>query len=389
MRIAILTLNRGRGSGAVARHEAASLAAAGHHTTLLHAGEMIPVPGVESRSVALHSAVLPVHEYLPATTRRQRAVPTMPIGMARRYIADYVAALDSLHDVDMILAHHATITAVAARAVARSRGIPYAVFAHGTGIEPRHHGGFADALWRDVQQAIVDADDVLVTTPYVRDTLVLPLVGRPVTDFTLIPCGVDTAPISLQERARVAAKYHLPNRYVVCPGALTEAKGPLNVARASVQFADVAPVVYLGDGDMRSEIAATSGEGCRLLGYVPEEDKDPLIAQADLLVAAPNKREHFGIIYAEAMAYGVPPVAYRGGGVPDVVGPEAGILVERDPAALGRAVRLLLEDAPRRSTMARLGRRRATELFDKEAVATRFVAWAEKTATGTRGVVVG
>ena len=312
----------------------------------------------------------------------------MPVGMARRYVADYVAALDDLGEVDLIVAHHATITAIAARAVARSRGVPYAIFVHGTGIEPRHLGGFPDSLWSEVDHAIVDADDVLVTTPYVRDTLVIPLVDRPGTDFTLVPCGVDTAPISLQERARVVAKYNLPNRYVVCPGALTDAKGPVNVARASTHFADIAPVVYLGDGDMRAQVAASSSDGCRLLGYVPEEDKDPLIAQADLLVAAPNKREHFGIIYAEAMAYGVPPVAYDGGGVPNVVGTEAGVIVERDPDALGRAVRLLLDDPPRRAAMARLGRRRAKQLFDRDAVAARFVSWAEQIAARDRRAVV-
>ena len=72
-----------------------------------------------------------------------------------------------------------------------------------------------------------------------------------------------------------------------------------------------------------------------------------MIRSASILCAAPEKKEHFGIIYAEALAAGTPPVAYSGGGVSSVVSPESGMLTERNSAALGNAVRGLLEDPER------------------------------------------
>lgn len=56
------------------------------------------------------------------------------------------------------------------------------------------------------------------------------------------------------------------------------------------------------------------------------------------LAAAPEKKEHFGIIYAEALAGGTVPVAYEGGGVASIITKDVGVLTDRDPVALGDAI---------------------------------------------------
>ena len=74
------------------------------------------------------------------------------------------------------------------------------------------------------------------------------------------------------------------------------------------------------------------------MGFVPTEDKTRLINAATLLTAAPEKKEHFGIIYAEALAGGTPPVTYTGGGVPSIVTPDASassLSVEARPPRVG------------------------------------------------------
>ncbi len=45
------------------------------------------------------------------------------------------------------------------------------------------------------------------------------------------------------------------------------------------------------------------------------------------IFALPSEKEGFGLVYAEAMAAGRPCVAARAGGAPEVVGPDAGLLV--------------------------------------------------------------
>ena len=71
------------------------------------------------------------------------------------------------------------------------------------------------------------------------------------------------------------------------------------------------PTIFIGAGELQTELEnASSKERGRFLGFVSAEDKAELINGATLLVAAPEKKEHFGIIYAEALAGGTPCVAY-------------------------------------------------------------------------------
>ncbi|MCP3975645.1 MAG: glycosyltransferase family 4 protein [bacterium] len=377
MHVAVMTLNSGRGSGVVARKQVQALLERGHRVTYMHPAMTDGVPGADNRDIRLHSNVMPVHEYLPVHDENQRRVSSMPTGMATRYAADYVAALADLGPVDLILAHHATVTAVAARAVARARGIPYVVFVHGTGIEPRFSGGFTDAIWRNIAGAVAGAAGVIVTTPYVRDKLTTPLIDLPLDRFEVLPCGVDLDEFRPDDGVSIRQKYDLPERYVISPGALTYSKGPQNVVAASRFYSDLAPTVFAGDGDLACQVAGELGDRGRLLGYVSHEDKAALISNATILTAAPVKREHFGIIYIEALAAGTPPVAYAGGGVDSIVSPCVGSLTARAPRDLGIEIRRLLLADERRRLMGIAGRVRAESLFDQRQIGTRFVDWIE------------
>jgi glycosyltransferase involved in cell wall biosynthesis len=376
MNVAVVTLNRGRGSGVVARHQVRALLARGHDAYLVHSGEgsgELPV-----HEVPLSLEVLPVHEYLPSEHDRQQPVSTMDAEMADWFIGDFDAALRSLAPApDFIIAHHANITAVAGQRAAEHIGIPYVLFVHGTGIEPRHHGGYADEIWDQIAEAMWEANGIIVTTEYVRDELVRPIVDLPLDRFQIIPGGVDLDAYRPGTGDEVRLRYELPESYVISPGALTELKGPQNVVAASKEYADLAPTIFLGDGDLRESLETEMGDRGRFLGYVPEADKEALISAATMLVAAPEKLEHFGMVYAEALAAGTVPIAYDGGGVGAIVNPEVGVLTERRPQALGAAVRMLLEQPDRRAIMAGAGRIRAESRFDERALGDQLVDWVE------------
>jgi len=338
------------------------------------------MPGVDYREVVPSCGVLPVHEYLPRHDGPQQAASKMPESMAGSIIDDFERAIDAIDHFDVIVAHHANLSTAAVARVARRRDIPYVVFTHGTGIEPRHHGGYADAIWEEIATAVAGAAGVLVTTEYVRDQLVLPLVPIPLDRFVILPCGIDLQEFRPTRQGRMRDKYGLPDRYVICPGALTELKGPQNVVAASSQYSDLAPTVFIGDGDLRERLESELAGNGRFLGFVSERDKAGLINEATILTAAPKKREHFGIIYAEALAAGTVPVAYGGGGVDSIVTPHVGVLTDRNPLALGAAIRDRLENPVKTQLMSIQARRRAATHFDNDVLSRRFADWLTEVA---------
>jgi glycosyltransferase involved in cell wall biosynthesis len=81
-------------------------------------------------------------------------------------------------------------------------------------------------------------------------------------------------------------------------------------------------------------------------------DLAPLYVEADLLVSS-SRYEGFGMAIAEALAYGLPIIAARGGAVADVIPADAGVLVPADdPAALAAALRRVIEDPAYREALA-------------------------------------
>jgi len=334
------------------------------------------VQGAVNIDIPLHTNVVPVHEHLPSAGENQLQVARMSYETAAPYLNDYTSALARvMGDVDIVMGHHANLSAIATAEAARNAGKPYVLFLHGTGIEPRHEGLYDDRIWAMIRSAIEDASGILVTTDYVRDELILPMVDLPHDRFLVLPCGVDLEEFGPTQGGNIREKYDLPEMYVICPGALTRSKGPQNVVRACAEYADLAPTIFIGDGELREDIESDLAQRGKLLGFVSAEDKAALISAAPVLTAAPEKKEHFGIIYAEALAAGTVPVAYEGGGVASIITPETGVLTSRDPAELGRAIRDLLMDPDRRATMALAGRRRAEEHFSWQRIGRRLEDW--------------
>jgi len=133
-------------------------------------------------------------------------------------------------------------------------------------------------------------------------------------------------------------------------GALAEKKGHAYLLEALAQVRERRPAELdvVGDGELRSVLEARAaelglGSAVRFHGELPKEEVARLMAAADLFVL-PSLHETFGCVLIEAMASGLPSVATRVGGVPEVLPPEAGLLVTaRDPEALAEAIEATLD----------------------------------------------
>ncbi len=113
--------------------------------------------------------------------------------------------------------------------------------------------------------------------------------------------------------------------------------------------------------------------GMRVHRDVPRARLLELLQQADI-ACLPSRADAFSWAVLEAMACGVPVVAARTGGVGDLLGEEAGILVApRDRRAIAAALTLLLDDPALREQRGRAARRRAEAHFDARRQTARLV----------------
>jgi glycosyltransferase involved in cell wall biosynthesis len=106
-------------------------------------------------------------------------------------------------------------------------------------------------------------------------------------------------------------------------------------------------------------------------GHASDATVEAAYAHADVLVVT-SEHEGFCVPVVEAMAAGVPVVAFDQGAVPEVLG-GAGVLVsDKDPYALAAAIAALRRDGPRRNAVIAAGRQRLAAL-ELGSAADRFV----------------
>lgn len=106
------------------------------------------------------------------------------------------------------------------------------------------------------------------------------------------------------------------------------------------------------------------GDSVRFLGRVPDAELGALYRRASVF-AMPSQQEGFGLVYAEAMWWGLPCIGSTADAAGQViVAGETGELVPYgDVGALGATLVRLLSDHERAARMGEAGRRRAREHF--------------------------
>ena len=152
--------------------------------------------------------------------------------------------------------------------------------------------------------------------------------------------------------------------HVLYAGRLSEEKGVLELLAATAAL----PRVVVGDGPLRARVPDTAG-------FVPPSNLGAYYERA-AVVACPSRREGYGVVAREAMAYGRPVVASAVGGLVDAVEHEVtGLLVPPgDAEALRAALGRLLEDAELRQRLGAVARRRARERWSWDAATRATVA---------------
>lgn len=158
---------------------------------------------------------------------------------------------------------------------------------------------------------------------------------------------------------------------------LSEKKGHEHLLAALARLTGGETLDVVGEGELgerleRRAVELGVSERVRFLGPRSREQVAELMRAADLFVLA-SLHENLPVVLIEAQASGLPAVATRVGGVPELVDEEAGELVEAgDPAALAAAIARVLAGRERFDGEALA--RRAAGRYGYEAIAGRWTA---------------
>lgn len=343
-----------------------------HARALARRHEVVVLASTAVRSPAFRSYELAdeIEDGIRTLRIHYRRPPLRPLAMVHQ-LAGMLAALRMLRDdgfVPEVVHAHVYQAAVPALVLGRISGSTVAVTEHYTGFQRGLVRGYDRLLARI---AFTAAD---VTAPVSEDLARHLREIAPGAHLRVLPNTVDTAAFTAGEHPA----HDGPPR-LLCVGALAEKKGHVHLLDALAQLRERREVLLyvVGDGELRGTLEARARalglEGTvRFHGELPKERVAELMREADLFVL-PSLHETFGCVLIEALASGLPAVAARVGGVPEVLEPEAGTLVAPgDAAALAEAIHTTLQRDFEPAALARVAEqhygyeafeRRWTELY--------------------------
>jgi glycosyltransferase involved in cell wall biosynthesis len=168
---------------------------------------------------------------------------------------------------------------------------------------------------------------------------------------------------------------------IICVGRLSPEKGQAGLLRAFSRLHKARADIRLrlvGDGPDQASLKALAeklgiASAVTFLGRLSEEQTLAEIAQSDLL-ALPSFMEGLPIVLMEAMALGVPVVASRVAGIPELVddGLSGLLFAPSDWDQLARQIERLLNDQELRGAVAERGKAKVLAEFDARKSATQM-----------------
>ncbi len=202
--------------------------------------------------------------------------------------------------------------------------------------------------WRPILRRLVHMGDHVLAASTEIAEVATGLTGGTVSVEALTN-GVDTARFRPVTPAMPAPS---GVRRLIVPRRLFPKNGVEYLVRAVPEIRRAIPtieVLVVGDGPERERLGSLAEElgvadRIRFLGSRPHAEMPGLLCSAELAVI-PSLMEATSVAGLEAMSCGLPLVASRVGGLPEIVGDDTGVLVPpADPPALADAIGTLLSD---------------------------------------------
>ena len=282
---------------------------------------------------------------------------------------------------------HTSKAGFAGRLAAARTGIPVVVHTpHGHVFDGYFPAPLTRAFVRLERYAAARSDALIALTSRGMQDHLDQRIGRP-EQWHVIFSGIDLSrsEAALAARADMRRALGVPDDglLVGVVGRLEPVKGITYFVEAARLIADPvaeARFVVVGDGSLHRDLCAQAVPlGDRIVFLGLRDDAVHVMAAMDVLVL-PSINEGMGRVLLEAGSVGVPVVATRVGGVPDVVQEgRTGLLVPpRDPAAIAEALGRLAGNREMRTRLGLEARRFIVPDFSMESMVRRIEALYER-----------
>jgi L-malate glycosyltransferase len=359
VRIGIVCYASVGGSGVVATELAASLAARGHEVHVLSSDIPFRLRH-EMRNVRFHRVETPAYP-LFREPQYVLSLSTSIVEVARE------------HRLDIVHAHyavpHAACAYLARQILAASRAsVPKIVTTlHGTDITLV---GSDPSYTETVAFCIDQSDGVTAVSQSLREDTHRHLRIR--SAIVVIPNFLDCGHWTARPDPALRLQLCPPDRY---EGLLLHVSNLRPVKRldavvdvfARVRERHPVKLLVVGDGPERPHLEqlatdANVSEHVEILGE--QDDVRGILSVADVFLL-PSAQESFGLAALEAMACGLPVVASRVGGLPEVIehGRTGFLIAPEDTASMAAAASRLLEDRGLHTRVAETARASVAERF--------------------------
>jgi glycosyltransferase involved in cell wall biosynthesis len=292
------------------------------------------------------------------------------------------------NDVDIVHAHMGNPPApISAMLYAKRKNKPFILTYHG---DPQHDwGGLARRMTvylhsKLMLHRILSRAEVIISPSehFIDESKVL----RKYRSKTIaIPNGIDISDLDVpysKEECRGRLGLDKGEHVILFVGGLSPYKGPDVLIRAMPKIMESLPnsrLVLVGEGTLREKLEQETKElgidqRVQFTGFVKDNLQKAMFFHAADVFVLPSvtSQEIFGIVNLEAMAAGVPIVASKIGGIPDVVTDgDTGLLVPpNDPDAIAKAVVTLISDPELGRAMVERGLKRV-EAYSWASIAER------------------
>ena len=285
-----------------------------------------------------------------------RLGPSFPTPSAHD-MADAVEQLVALEADRPLILDGLVFGSIDTAGLARMTAPIVAMIHHPLALESGLDDTLRDHLFRTERDNLQLARRVLVPSPHTAAMLVdrydvvpdLMTIARPGTDAPLGPSAPTQPPLILSVGIQHPRKGH--DVLLAALARLAQRPELRDVAWHAVIVGSPYDAAHAAE---LQQLHAGLGVGdrVRLAGRVSAEELDRLYRSATLFALATHY-EGYGIVFNEALSYGLPIVSCAVGAVPETVPADAGVLVQADdPQALADALATLLVDNNRREQLA-------------------------------------